>query len=74
MNASQAKNSSTADCYELRFRSLFHEGRGWAFPCDARGRVDMDTLGDRVLRNYLYARSMIGREVAVPHVQPTHLQ
>ena len=28
--------------YELRFQSLFHEGRGLAFPCDAAGSVDAD--------------------------------
>jgi hypothetical protein len=56
--------------YELRFRSLFNEGRGFAFPCDAAGHVDLDALGERLLNNYLYARSMIGRELATPAVQP----
>jgi hypothetical protein len=30
-------NASTA--FELRFQSLFHEGRGLAFPCDATGQT-----------------------------------
>ena len=64
MNASQS-----SPCYELRFRSLFNEGRGYAFPCDAQGHVDLDSLGERVLNNYLYARSVIGREFAMPAVQ-----
>jgi len=55
--------------YELRFRSLFNEGRGYAFPCDAQGQVDMDALGERSLNNYLYARSVIGREFATPAVR-----
>ena len=55
--------------YELRFRSLFNEGRGYAFPCDAQGLVDMDSLSERLLNNYLYARSVIGREFATPAVQ-----
>ena len=25
--------------YEIRFQSLFHEGRALSFPCDAQGRV-----------------------------------
>ncbi len=54
--------------YELRFRSLFNEGRGYAFPCDAQGHVDMDSLGERPLNNYLYARSVIGREFATAAV------
>jgi hypothetical protein len=54
--------------YELRFRSLFNEGRGYAFPCDANGQVSMDTLSDRARNNYLYARIGIGREFSVPAV------
>jgi hypothetical protein len=67
MNASQAKQ---ATCYELRFQSLFNEGRAYAFPCDAEGHVDMNALSETALNNYLYARAVIGRELAVPAVQP----
>jgi len=59
--------------YELRFRSLFNEGRAYAFPCDAEGHVDMDSLSERSLNNYLYARSVIGREDAIPAVQSSPL-
>jgi len=59
--------ASTA--YELRFCSLFDQGRALAFPCDPEGHVDMDSLGARVLNNYLYARSVIGREFAIPAVR-----
>ncbi len=55
--------------YELRFRSLFHEGRALAFPCDAQGRVQLDALSDRARDNYLYARTVVGREYAAPAVQ-----
>lgn len=58
--------------FELRFRSLFNEGRGLAFPCDANGRVDMDALTERARHNYLYARTVIGREFASPAVQPSY--
>lgn len=68
MNASNTAHQS-AQHYELRFRSLFNEGRGYAFPCNAQGQVDMDSLGERLLNNYLYARSVIGREFATPAVQ-----
>jgi hypothetical protein len=54
--------------YELRFESLFNPGRGLAFPCDAGGRVEMDALSDAALRNYLYARAVVGREFATPAV------
>lgn len=54
--------------YQLRFESLFDAGRGYAFPCDAAGHVDLDALGDRVRNRYLYARTVIGREFAMPFV------
>ncbi len=59
--------------YELRFQSLFCDGRGYAFPCDAAGRVDMDSLGERALHNYLFARTVIGRELSMPRVLPCAL-
>ncbi|HSV70042.1 MAG TPA: hypothetical protein VLI72_08015 [Methylibium sp.] len=55
--------------YELRFDSLFVEGRGLAFPCNAAGLVDIDRLSDRARRNYLYARAVIGREYRYPAVR-----
>ncbi|HMO47293.1 MAG TPA: hypothetical protein PKB14_14825 [Rubrivivax sp.] len=62
------ETTSAAACYQLRFRSLFDEGRALAFPCDAQGHVDLDALSPRALRNYLYARTVIGREYSVPSV------
>jgi hypothetical protein len=59
--------------YELRFRSLADQGRGCAFPCDCDGHVDMDALGERARLNYLYARTVIGREFAMPAVQACDL-
>ena len=56
--------------FELRFRPLFNEGRALAFPCDASGQVDMDGLSERARHNYLYARTVIGREFSTPAVQP----
>lgn len=56
--------------YELRFQSLFDSGRGFAFPCDPKGQVDLDKLSDRARNNYLYARAMVGRELACPDVKP----
>src|SRR4051812_47823070 len=54
--------------FRLCFRSLFNSGRGYAFPCDALGHVDLDALTDRARNNYLFARAMVGRELAVPAV------
>ena len=54
--------------YEIRFRSIFQEGRGLAFPCDENGQVDLDVLSDRARANYLYARAVVGREYLAPAV------
>jgi len=56
--------------FELRFRCLFDEGRGYSFPCDAAGRVDIDALSDGARNNYFFAHTVIGREVAMPAVLP----
>jgi hypothetical protein len=60
--------------FELRFRSLFDEARGLAFPCDAAGHVLLDTLSQRARDNYFYARALTGREFAWPVVRACTLQ
>jgi hypothetical protein len=55
--------------YEIRFQSLFHEGRALCFPCDEHGEVSMDSLSERARDNYLYARAVVGREYAYPLVR-----
>jgi hypothetical protein len=55
--------------FSLCFRSLFQSGRGYAFPCDQAGRVDLDDLTETGRNNYLYARAMVGRELAAPAVE-----
>jgi hypothetical protein len=61
---------STQMQFELRFQSLFNSGRGYSFPCDPKGLVDLNRLSDGARNNYLYARAMVGRELAVPAVRP----
>ena len=68
MNAPQS-TSHQAAAYELRFRSLSAEGGARAFPCDAEGHVDIDALSERTRIEYFYARTVIGREFALPAVQ-----
>jgi hypothetical protein len=58
-----------SDQFQLRFQSLFQQGRGFAFPCDAMGQVDLDQMSERARNNYFYARAMVGRELAVPAVE-----
>ena len=58
---------------ELRFQSLFDSGRAFTFPCDRQGHVDLNSLGDRIRDSYLYARAVVGRELAAPAVLPCTL-
>lgn len=69
--STRSAHSTHASRFELWFRSLFNQGRGFAFACDAEGRVSMDELSERGRRNYLFARAMIGREFATPSVRTT---
>lgn len=62
-------SSHSPSAYQLRFRSLFNEGRGFVFPCDASGSVDLDALSVRARDNYFYARTVIGREFCMPAVE-----
>jgi hypothetical protein len=70
MHDSTTPASRQASAYELRFKSLFDEGRAYSFPCDVTGHVNMDALSDRARNNYLYARAVVGREFSMPAVQP----
>jgi hypothetical protein len=56
--------------FELRFRSLFEQGRGYSFPCDPAGHVDLDALSERARSNFFFAHSVIGRDFASPAVLP----
>lgn len=64
---------STLVQFQLCFRSLFNNGRGFSFPCDPQGFVNMDQMSERVRNNYLFARAMVGRELAVPAVEAVAL-
>jgi len=69
MNPSSPADRDQRSAFQLCFQSLFDAGRAYAFPCDAGGHVDMDALGERSRATYLYARTVVGREVAMPKIQ-----
>ena len=69
MNAHSQIQIASAGTYEIRFQSLFNEGRALSFPCDEEGHVMLDSLSDRARDNYLYARAVVGREYAYPCVR-----
>ena len=63
-------NETSLGAFRLCFRSLFDSGRGYAFPCDRRGEVDLDRLSERARNNYFFARAMVGRELTTPQIEP----
>lgn len=68
MDISTTQRGSSS--YELRFAGLFNVGRGYAFPCDAEGLVDIDCLSELARANYFYARTSVGREFFAPVTCP----
>lgn len=70
MDHSTTTNRAT---HELRFQSLFHEGRALAFPCDAEGGVDTAALSARARDNYHRALQTVGRDYAAPAVEKRSL-
>jgi hypothetical protein len=68
MNHATVRHPIEMQGFVLRFPSLFDDGRGFAFPCDVHGEVDVDALSPRARHNYLSARSAVGRDFGVPAV------
>ena len=66
---STSSSLQTPTAFEIRFQSLFREGRAMVFPCDSRGVVDLDAMSEKARTNYLFARGMVGREYAMPLIQ-----
>ena len=71
MNTSSVSRTDEAR-FELRYRSLSSHRCGFAFPCDARGQVNLDELSELARENYLYARAMVGRDLLHPQVLLMH--
>jgi hypothetical protein len=55
---------------ELRFVHRANDLKSLAFPCDAAGRVDLDTLDEHKRNQYLFARVLMGRDYALPVLAP----
>jgi hypothetical protein len=55
--------------FQLCFRPIFQSGRNFVFPCDRQGNVDLDGMSETTRNNYLFARAMIGRDLAAPAIE-----
>lgn len=54
--------------FQLRFKPLSITGRALVFACDASGHVDLDSLDRKERLNYLFARTLVGRDFHLPDV------
>ena len=54
--------------FQLWFRPLSISAPALAFTCDATGHVDLDSLDQRERLNYLFARTLVGRDFDRPTV------
>jgi hypothetical protein len=68
LQSESAMVPTSRTCYEIRFSSLFNEGRALTFPCDEKGHVELDALSEKARNNYLYARAVVGREYSAPAI------
>ncbi len=65
----EAQTSPEPGRYTLFFRSILLAGRGYAFPCNAEGRVELQAMSVRLRQNYLYAKARVGLELLSPVVE-----
>lgn len=70
----QTSSTHWATGFEIRFQSLFREGRALAFPCDREGHVDLGAVSERARSNYHLACAAIGREYAMPVIRASELR
>lgn len=70
---SQATSANAVSTHYLRFPYLFDEGRARAFPCDAQGRVDVESMSPTLRQNFDLTQNLVGRDYGSPTVVPaTH--
>lgn len=55
--------------YSLFFGSMFVDGRGYAFPCNADGRVALESFSATLRRSFADAQRRVGRELRAPVVR-----
>jgi len=71
--AQEAAGAPGHASWVLRFEALLQQGRSLAFPCDERGRVELDMLTERARCDYFYARAFVGRAYEAPTIVPCPL-
>lgn len=61
---------AASDRLWLCYDDLHQPGRGYRFPCNAQGQVDLDALSETARAHYFYARAMVGHGLSTPHLRP----
>jgi len=68
MNVNHAGDVA-AHGFHLRFRPLQAQLADCTVPCDADGHVHLDSLSDNLRRDYLFARTLVGRDFMRPAIE-----
>ena len=71
MNASH-QPCTTCQAFELRLAPLADGGRALSLPCDARGFLDLNSLGERARIDYLFVPAVTARAFSLPAATALH--
>lgn len=64
--ATSQGGASPESQYFLLYPAIHQGRRPLAFPCDAKGRVNLDALSEKARLNYFLARMTVGRDYLCP--------
>lgn len=56
--------------FQLRFTSLYEQGKGYTFPCNNEGRPVVAEMSNKEIRSYNDVKELVGIEVSYPVKEP----
>ena len=71
MNFDHPCLSCASETFEVHYPSLANAVRGFVFPCNANGEVDLNRLSRQARSNYFLVRALVGRDYGWPFVVRT---
>lgn len=58
------------DKFQLRFNALYEQGKGYTFPCDKDGKVDISSMSASEIESYALVHVLTGLEYSYPVKEP----
>ncbi len=56
--------------FQLRFTSLYEQGKGYTFPCNNEGQPVVAEMSNKEIRSYNEVKELVGIEVSYPTKEP----